>query len=212
VRYIGLSNYHAWQAALALGIQKEEHLERFITAQLYYSLVGRDLEHEWMGLAEYANLGIMVWSPLAGGFLAGKYEIGEEAPPDTRFAEAGQFVPFGRERGERVLEALRKVAGRHNVSDARVSLAWLLTRPNISCVIIAGRKLKHLDDDIQALDLELTDEDLQELNDASDPGYLYPRWMVLQQNLTGDYRKKILKPELFEDGGPWEDLRKRNEW
>jgi aryl-alcohol dehydrogenase-like predicted oxidoreductase len=209
VRYIGLSNYYAWQAAVALGIQHEQHLERFVTAQMYYSLVGRDLEHEWMAFAEYADLGILVWSPLAGGYLTGKYSPGRPAPAGTRFAEAGQFVPIDEARGVHILEALRQVAERHEVSPARVALAWTLSRPCISSVIIAGRSMAHLQDNIQAVDLKLTAEDLAGLDQASDPGVPYPKWMVLQLNQAEDPRPKVLEPSRFQDGGPWRDLRGR---
>jgi aryl-alcohol dehydrogenase-like predicted oxidoreductase len=209
VRYIGLSNYYAWQAALALGIQKQQNLEPFVTAQLYYSLVGRGLEHEWMAFAEYSGMGILVWSPLAGGYLSGKYNFTRPAAAGTRFAEGGQFVPFDDAFGERVLEALKKVAGRHQVSPARAALAWTLGRPAISSVIIAGRTIAQLDDNIQSVDLKLSDEDVAELDKASDPGIPYPKWMVLQLNLGEDPRPKVLDPQRFADGGPWRDLRGR---
>ena len=121
VRYIGLSNYLAWQAATALGIQRQQNLAPFITAQMHYSLVGRELEHEWTSLARYTGLGIVVWSPLAGGFLSGKYSRESAPRPGTRFAEAGQFVPFDRDKGERVVGVVKQVATRHDVSPARVA-------------------------------------------------------------------------------------------
>lgn len=208
VRYIGLSNYLAWQAAVALGIQKEQHLEKFVTAQMYYSLVGRDLEHDWMSFAEYTGMGILVWSPLAGGFLSGKYQPGQSPTAGTRFAEAGQFVMFDQNRAYQVVDVLHQVARRHGVSASRVALAWTLSRPAISSVIIAARKLEHLVDNIQAADLQLTDQDFKELNTVSDPGTPYPKWMVLQLDQAEDPRPKLLQPERFVDGGPWRDLRK----
>ena len=207
VRYIGLSNYMAWQAAAALGIQQAQNLEKFVTAQMYYSLVGRDLEHEWMSFAEYSRLGIIVWSPLAGGFLTGKYTRNQPPPENTRFAEAGQFVPFDKEHGYNVVTALRSVADAHGVSPARVALAWTVSRPSISSVLVGARRLEHLEDCIKAADLALTEEDLQTLHAASDPGVPYPRWMVLQLDQAEDPRPKILEPERFADGGPWRDLR-----
>ena len=207
VRYIGLSNYLAWQAATALGIQEREHLEKFVTAQMYYSLIGRDLEAEWLSFAEYHNMGILVWSPLAGGFLSGKYDRNKPPQPGTRFAEAGQFVMFDRELGFKVIDALREVAGRHDASPARVAIAWLLSRPMISSVIIAGRKIEHLQDNIEAVNLQLTDEDFDVLNNVSEPGTPYPKWMVLQLDQAEDPRPAKLNPERFADGGPWKDLR-----
>ncbi len=209
VRYIGLSNYLAWQAAVALGIQREQQLERFITAQMYYSLVGRELEQEWIPFAQYVDMGILVWSPLAGGYLSGKYGPGQAAPPGTRFAEAGQFVPFDESRGPRILQALRHVAERHQVSPARVALAWTLRRPMVSSVIIAARTLSHLEDNIRAVDLKLSADEFAELDRVSDPGVPYPKWMVLQLDQAEDPRPKVLEPSRFVDGGPWHDLRGR---
>jgi aryl-alcohol dehydrogenase-like predicted oxidoreductase len=209
VRYIGLSNYLAWQAAAALGIQKQSNLEPFVTAQLYYSLVGRDLEHDWFSFAEYSNMGILVWSPLAGGFLSGKYQRDSSAPAGTRFAEAGQFVMFDTERAFNVVDVLRGVADKHGVSPARVALAWTLSHPVISSVIIAARSLKHLEDNILAADLKLDADDFKALNTVSDPGTPYPKWMVLQLDQAEDPRPKTLDPERFADGGPWQDLRYR---
>jgi aryl-alcohol dehydrogenase-like predicted oxidoreductase len=207
VRYIGMSNYLAWQAAAALGIQAQLNLETFVAAQMYYSLVGRELEHEWMSFAEYSRLGIIVWSPLAGGFLSGKYTRNQPPPESTRFADAGQFVPFDKDLGFRVVAVLRRIAERHGVSPARVALAWTMSRPCISSVLIGARGLDHLEDNIKAVDLDLTEEDFRELDEVSSPGIPYPKWMVLQLDQAEDPRPKVLAPERFADGGPWKDLR-----
>jgi aryl-alcohol dehydrogenase-like predicted oxidoreductase len=207
VRYIGLSNLMAWQAATALGIQERLGLEKYATAQMYYSLVGRGLEYEFLSFAQYHNLGILVWSPLAGGFLAGKYSRANPPPDGTRFSEAGQFVPFDKGMGYKVVDALKKVAGRHGASPARVALAWVLSRPAISSVIIAARKAEHLEDNIQAVDLRLDPKDLKLLDQVSDPGTPYPKWMVLQLDTAEDPRSKLLYPERYAEGGPWKDLR-----
>src|ERR1700685_3568617 len=132
VRYIGLSNFMSWQAATAVMLQERLGLERYVTAQMYYSLVGRGVEHEFQSFAEYHNIGILVWSPLAGGFLTGKYSRTNPAPGGTRFAESGQFVPFDKEMGYRVVDVLKEVAARHAVGPARVAIAWLLGRPAVS--------------------------------------------------------------------------------
>jgi aryl-alcohol dehydrogenase-like predicted oxidoreductase len=150
VRYIGLSNLMSWQAATAIKLQEQLGLEKYVTAQMYYSLVGRGLEYEFQSFAEYYNIGILVWSPLAGGFLSGKYSRDNPAPAGTRFAEAGSFVPFDKEMGYRVVDALKQVAARHNASPARVALAWLLGRAAVSSVIIAARKIEQLEDNIGA--------------------------------------------------------------
>jgi aryl-alcohol dehydrogenase-like predicted oxidoreductase len=207
VRYIGLSNLMSWQAATAIMLQERLGLEKYVTAQMYYSLVGRGLEYEFQSFAEYHNIGILVWSPLAGGFLTGKYTRTSPAPAGTRFAEAGAFVPFERELGFRVVDTLKQVAGRHNVSPARVALAWALGRPAVSSVIIAARKIEQLEDNIDAVDLHLSDEDVRLLDAASDPGVPYPKWMVLQLDTAEDPRPKVLHPERYTNEGVWKDLR-----
>jgi aryl-alcohol dehydrogenase-like predicted oxidoreductase len=202
VRYIGLSNYLAWQAAEALGVQQREHLNRYITAQLYYSLVGRGVEHEWLSLAEYHNIGILVWSPLAGGFLAGKYDRNKPAPQGSRFAEAGRFVPFETDYGYTVVDAVKAVAMRHDASAAQVSIAWLLSRPMISSVIIAARTNERLEENIASVDLKLTAEDFAQLDKASETETPYPTWMVFQHDQIEDMRARVLEPERFANGAP----------
>lgn len=211
VRHIGFSNYFAWHAMKALAIQEREHLEPYVTAQMYYSLVGRGLENEFIPFAEDQNIGILVWSPLAGGFLTGKYDRNNPAPANSRFAEAGQFVPFDKEAGYTVIEELRIVAERHNATPARVALAWLLTRPAVSSVITAGRTTAQLEDNLQASDLALTADDLAQLDQASrSPVTPYPQWMVKQLDIAEDPRPHVLYPERYGDGGPWQDLRGTN--
>src|SRR6202162_1328704 len=210
-RSIGLSTYVSWQAATAVMLQERLQLEKFVTGQMYYSLVGRGIEYEFQSFAEYYNIGILVWSPLAGGFLSGKYTRANPAPAGTRFAEAGAFVPFEKENGYRVIEVLKQVATRHNASPARVALAWVLARPAISSAIIAARKAEQLEDNIRAVDLQLSDDDVRLLDAASDPGVPYPKWMVLQLDTAEDPRSKTLNPERYADGGPWKDLR-RTRW
>ncbi len=211
VRYIGLSNLMSWQAATAVMLQERLGLEKYVTAQMYYSLVGRGLEYEFQSFAEFHNIGILVWSPLAGGFLTGKYSRDNPAPAGTRFAEAGSFVPFDKEMGYRVVEALKEVACRHDASPARVALAWVLGRTAVSSVIIAARKVDQLEDNIRAVDLRLSDDEVQLLDTASDPGVPYPKWMVLQLDAAEDPRSRVLYPERYADGGPWKDLR-RTRW
>ena len=211
VRYIGLSNFLSWQAAPAVMLQHHLGIEKFVTAQMYYSLVGRGLEYEFQSFAEYHNLGLLVWSPLAGGFLSGKYTRANPAPGGTRFAEAGNFVPFDREMGYRVVDVLKEVANRHDASPARVALAWVLGRRAVSSVIVAARKAEQLEDNIGAVDLRLSEEDVRLLDAASDPGVPYPKWMVLQLDTAEDPRSKVLHPERYADGGPWTDLR-RTRW
>src|ERR1700723_2898418 len=165
VRYIGFSNFMSWQAATAVMLQERLGLEKYVTAQMYYSLVGRGLEYEFQSFAEYHNIGILVWSPLAGGFLSGKYSRANPAPAGTRFAEAGAFVPFDKEMGYRVVEALKEVARRHDASPARTALSWVLGRPAVSRVIVAARKAEQLEDTFGAVDLRLSDEEVRCLDE-----------------------------------------------
>ena len=189
-------------------LQEHLGLEKYVTAQMYYSLVGRGLEYEFQSFAEYHNIGILVWSPLAGGFLTSKYSRANPAPAGTRFAEAGSFVPFDKEMGYRVVETLKEVAGRHDTSPARVALSWVLGRPAVSSVIVAARKVEQLEDNIRAVELRLLDDEVQLLDTASDPGVPYPKWMVLQLDTAEDPRSRVLYPERYTDGGPWKDLRR----
>jgi aryl-alcohol dehydrogenase-like predicted oxidoreductase len=207
VRYIGLSNYMSWQAATAVMLQERLGLAKFVAAQMYYSLVGRGLEHEFQSFAEYHQIGILVWSALAGGFLSGKYSRAHPAPAGTRFADSGQFVPFDKEMGYRVVDALKEVAARHGASPARVAVAWTLARPAVSSVIIAARTNEHLEDNIRASELQLSGEDMRLLDAASDPGIPYPKWMVLQLDTAEDPRPKVLHPERYATGGVWKDRR-----
>src|SRR6204780_3294467 len=163
VRYIGLSNFLSWQAATAVMLQDHLGLEKYVTAQMYYSLVGRGLEYEFQSFAEYHNIGILVWSPLAGGFLSGKYSRANPAPAGSRFAEAGNFVPFDKEMGYRVVEVLKEIAARRQVSPARLALSWTLARPAVSSVIVAARKLEQLEDNMAAVDLRFAPEEVRQL-------------------------------------------------
>lgn len=206
VRYIGLSNYYAWQAATAIALQERQHLERYVTAQLYYSLVGRDLEAEWLPFAQYQGLGVLVWSPLAGGFLSGKYDAANPPAAGTRYAEAGNFVPIDKDRGFRVIASLRAVAQRRGATPAQVALAWLLTRPAISSVIIAARTNERLAENIRAIDLDLSTDDRRELDQVSDPGIVYPRWMVEQLDRAEDPRARLVAAGT---GADWDDVRDR---
>src|SRR6202140_5451256 len=208
VRYIGLSNFMSWQAATAVMLQEHLGLEKYVTAQMHYSLVGRGLEYEFQSFAEYHNIGILVWSPLAGGFLSGKYSRTNPAPSGTRFAEAGSFVPFDKEMGYRVVEVLKEVAARHGASPARVALSWVLGRPAVSSSIVAARKPEQLEDNIRAVDLRLLEDEVRLLDATSDPGVPYPKWMVLQFYSAEDPRSKALYPDRYVDGGPWKDLRR----
>ncbi|GAA5195895.1 aldo/keto reductase [Rugosimonospora acidiphila] len=179
VRYIGASNLSAWQISKALGISALHNQAKFVTNQVHYSLVSRDAERDLIPMADDAGLSLTVWSPLAGGFLSGKFDRGGvTTEQDSRRARSGvDFVQFDEEKGYQVVDVLRTVAARHEASPARVAIAWLLAQRAISSVIVGARKLDQLADNIAASDLTLTAQDLAELDEASRPPVAYPNWI-----------------------------------
>ncbi|MEV4293771.1 aldo/keto reductase [Microbispora rosea] len=179
VRYIGCSNFAAWQISKALGVSALHNQAKFAANQTHYSLVSRDAERDLVPLAEDAGLSLTVWQPLAGGFLTGKFDRGgATTEQDSRRARNGfDFVPFDEEKGFRVLDVLRAVAARHEVSPARVAIAWLLAQRAVTSVIVGARKLEQLTDNIAAGDLTLTEQDLAELDEVSRSPIAYPNWI-----------------------------------
>jgi aryl-alcohol dehydrogenase-like predicted oxidoreductase len=177
VRHVGVCNFPAWKLARALSVSERLRLERLESAQMYYSLAGRDIEREVVPLLVEEQQGLLVWSPLAGGFLSGKYAAGEEGGRRRSF----DFPPVSAERGERVLSALSRVADRRESSMARVALAWLLAKPFVTSVIMGARTNGQLADNLGAVDLVLTGEDIGELDQASALPAEYPGWMVERQ-------------------------------
>lgn len=177
VRYVGYSNWAAWQAAKALGIQQQRGWARFAAAQMYYSLVGRDLEHEVLPFTLDAGIGTMIWGPLAGGFLSGKYTTESLKAPDHRLS-GFDFLPFDKEQGFRLIDTMRPIAQAHDASVAQVALAWLLAKPGVSTVLIGASHVRQLDDNLGAADLRLSVEEVEKL-DAQSPhtGY-YPTWFA----------------------------------
>ncbi|MES1022344.1 aldo/keto reductase [Gloeocapsa sp. BRSZ] len=176
VRYVGFSNFPAWKAALMLGIQKSKNYTRFVAAQMYYSLLGRDLEHEIVPFVEDTGIGILVWSPLASGFLSGKYTREAPVAEDSR-RKNFQFPPVDVEKGYAVVEVLQEVAHNHNASPAQVAIAWILTKPFISSVIIGANKIHHLDDNLGAATIKLSANEIEKLDTLTRPQPIYPGWM-----------------------------------
>lgn len=181
VRYVGVSNYSGWHLLKALGIADRLGLPRFASEQIYYSLHARDAENELLPAAADQGLGVLVWSPLAGGLLSGKYSRGKDGelkgPKGARLTSEWDEPPIDfPDRLFRTIDALKKVGRAHGVSAARVALAWLLTRPTVTSLIIAGRDDKQLADNLDAVDLELTPEEVAKLEAVSRPPLLYPYW------------------------------------
>jgi aryl-alcohol dehydrogenase-like predicted oxidoreductase len=181
VRYIGCSNLMAWQIMKALGISASGGWARFETVQAYYSIAGRDIEREIVPLMAEEQLGLMVWSPLAGGLLSGKFRRDFAGPNDARRARF-DFPPVEREHAYNVVDAIRPIAERHAVSVARVALAWLLHQKSVMSVIVGAKTTEQLADNIAAAQLQLSPDDLAALEKASALSPEYPGWMVDRQN------------------------------
>ncbi|HVU52738.1 MAG TPA: aldo/keto reductase [Polyangia bacterium] len=177
VRYIGASNLAAWQLMKALGVSERDHLARFVTIQSYYSIAGRDLERELVPLMESEGVGLLVWSPLAGGFLGGRFSRESRKPGETRRAQFN-FPPVDEARGYAVLDALAEVARAREVSVARLALAWLLHQRHTTSVIIGARNEGQLRDNLAAGELSLGEAELARLGAASALPPEYPGWMI----------------------------------
>jgi aryl-alcohol dehydrogenase-like predicted oxidoreductase len=180
VRYVGVSNWQAWRIAKALGISEARDYARFETLQAYYSIAGRDLERELVPLMNSEKLGLMVWSPLAGGYLSGKYSPGGEGAGEGRRASF-DFPPIDRTRADACVEVMREVGKARGVSPARVALAWLLAKPHVMSVIIGAKTIEQLDDNLAAVDLQLTSEEVGQLDQVSELAAEYPGWMLARQ-------------------------------
>ncbi|HEV8551239.1 MAG TPA: aldo/keto reductase [Polyangiaceae bacterium] len=176
-RYLGFSNLPAWVASHAITFAEQNGLARFQSAQVFYSLVARDIEREIAPLCQARGLAILPWSPLAGGLLSGKFEADKKGPSDARRANF-DFPPVNRDRLPKVLAALRQVATETGVSAARVALAWELTKPFVTSIIIGAKKPEQLADNLAATELRLSDEQLKVLDDASTLPSESPGWMV----------------------------------
>ncbi|RZL56266.1 MAG: aldo/keto reductase [Variovorax sp.] len=192
VRYIGVSNWAAWQIMKALGISERLGLARFESLQAYYTVAGRDLEREIIPMLRSENVGLMVWSPLAGGLLSGKYtrdngneQSGEQGSRRTAF----DFPPVNKDRAYDAVEAMRGMASSRGVSVARIALAWLLHQPQVTSVIVGAKRPEQLADNIAATEVQLAPEELEAIGKVSQLPSEYPGWMLARQ---GDARRAQL--------------------
>jgi aryl-alcohol dehydrogenase-like predicted oxidoreductase len=183
VRYFGVSNWSAWKIAKALGVSEAKGFARFETLQAYYSIAGRDLERELTPLILEEKLGLMVWSPLAGGLLSGKFGPGSAAPNDARRATF-DFPPVDKERAWPCVALMREIGDSKGVSVARVALAWLLAKPHVMSVIIGAKTTAQLEDNLAATDLVLTPDEVARLDAVSELPQEYPGWMFARQGST----------------------------
>jgi aryl-alcohol dehydrogenase-like predicted oxidoreductase len=175
VRYIGCSNLPAWYLMKALAVSREQRLERFRCTQSFYSLAGRDLERDTIPLIQDQGLGLLVWSPLAGGFLSGKFTRagGDDAARRAKF----DFPPVDKEQGFAILDVLMTIARAHGATVPQIALAWILANPAVTSVIIGARKIAQLDDNLKSVDVALSADDMKALDDVSRIAPAYPEWM-----------------------------------
>ena len=189
VRYVGVSNWAAWQIVKALGISERLGLARFESLQAYYTVAGRDLERELVPMLQSEGLGLMVWSPLAGGLLSGKYgreQQGEQGSRRTSF----DFPPVNKDRAWDAVDAMRGIAQARGVSVAQIALAWLLHQPQVTSVIVGAKRPDQLADNIRATEVRLSAQDLQQIDAVSKLAPEYPGWMLERQ---GEFRRQQLR-------------------
>ena len=177
VRYIGCSNWYAWQIMKANGISEAKNLAKLETLQAYYSIAGRDLEREIVPLLEDQRTGLLVWSPLAGGLLSGKFSREHQKPEDSR-RSSFDFPIVDKDRTWRILDVLQPIAKAHETSVATVALAWLLAKPFVTSIIIGAKRVDQLQQNLSAVDLQLTEDEMQKLDEVSALPPEYPGWMV----------------------------------
>ncbi len=189
VRYVGVSNWAAWQVVKALGIAERFGLARFESLQAYYTVAGRDLEREIVPMLRSEGLGLMVWSPLAGGLLSGKFAPGQAVEAGSR-RSGFDFPPVQRARADACIEAMRPLAEDHDVSVAQVALSWLLHQPQVTSVIVGAKRPDQLADNIAATRLVLSVDELKTLDEVSALPSEYPGWMFERQ---GDFRRKQMR-------------------
>jgi aryl-alcohol dehydrogenase-like predicted oxidoreductase len=180
VRYVGVSNWQAWRIAKALGISDRRGFARFETVQSYYSIAGRDLEREIVPLLNEEKLGLMVWSPMAGGLLSGKYGPGAPGNGEGRRATF-HFPPVDEDRAWAAVAVMREIAEKHSVSVATVALAWVLAKPFVMSVIIGASRMEQLDQNLAATRLKLDEADMARLDEVSVLPSEYPGWMLERQ-------------------------------
>lgn len=179
VRYVGYSNYPSWLAATILERQRARGFSPMVAAQMYYSLLGRDLEIEHVPFALENGIGLVIWSPLAGGFLSGRYTRENPGGDGGRLA-AFDFIPMDKARAYDVVEGLREMAAARGVSVAQLSLAWLLTRPAVSSVLVGASRPEQLEENLKAAELDLSDDELQRMDAMAPPVSTYPHWYNTQ--------------------------------
>lgn len=195
VRYVGVSNWAAWQIMKAIGIAERLGLTRFESLQAYYTVAGRDLEREIAPMLRSEGVGLLVWSPLAGGILSGKYRSGKSTEEGSR-RTSFDFPPVDMKRADACIDVMDGIAKAHKASIARVALAWLLHQPVVTSVIIGAKRADQLQDNIAATQLSLSAEDVAKINAVSELPGEYPGWML---DRMGIYRRQQLTEAQWRD-------------
>jgi aryl-alcohol dehydrogenase-like predicted oxidoreductase len=185
VRYIGYSNWSGWLSAKATGIQRQRGYAQFRAAEMYYSLVNRDIETEIIPFSRDAGVGLIIWSPLAGGFLSGKYSREDAGGGNGRLSVWAALL-FDREKGYVIVDRLKAIAERRSCQPAAVALAWLMRRPAVASVLIGANSLAQLRANLAAADVELGAEDIAELDAASALEAIYPHWPGRMRDAVAD--------------------------
>ncbi|HEY8733122.1 MAG TPA: aldo/keto reductase [Puia sp.] len=185
VRYIGASNLAAWQLMKAIACSEHHRISKFVSLQAYYTIAGRDLEREIIPLLQDQKLGLMVWSPLAGGLLSGKYSRDKEKEADGRRANF-DFPPVNKDRVFEIVDLLQPMAKAKGATVAGLALSWLIHQPAVTTVIIGANKMEQLEDNLKSVDITFSNEELEELNQVSQLPAEYPGWML---EFTGGDRK-----------------------
>ncbi|MFU9135898.1 aldo/keto reductase [Erwinia tasmaniensis] len=197
VRYIGCSNFAGWQLMKAAGIAELRGYTHFASVQSWYSLAGRDIERELIPAVADSNVGLLCWSPLAGGLLSGKFDRSGTSDPGARRAQI-QFPPVDEDKALVIIDQLKIIAERHQVSVAQIALAWVLAQPAVTSVITGVKRPDQLADNLGALDVTLSDDDLALLDEASRPPVSYPGWI---QSYNGKGR---VPTGYTYDGASWQ--------
>jgi len=179
VRYIGCSNLAAWQIMKALGVSAQQHLAKFVSLQAYYTIAGRDLEREVVPMLLDQKVGLMVWSPLAGGFLSGKYT--REANAEEGRRVNFDFPPVNKDKAFDIIDVMQEIAVAKDVTVPQIALGWLLHQPVVTSVIIGAKRPEQLQDNLKAVDLKLTADELAQLEAVSKLSPEYPGWMIERQ-------------------------------
>ncbi|MEM4087860.1 MAG: aldo/keto reductase [Conexivisphaerales archaeon] len=181
VIYPGISNFSAWQMAITQSLALNKGYSRYVSAQMNYSLLNRDIEHEVLPFLSYAEMSLLVWSPLQGGLLSGKYTDLNSPPKGTRLGDTGRVFPyFEKDQYPAILEKINTISAEQGVTAAQISLAWLINRGSI--VLIGARTLEQLEDNLNAVNVKLTPEQVKELEEVSAQREMYPNWMIKNQN------------------------------